>query len=422
LLGPLPLPTVELRNDLKAAYFPFVEKALRIETRGPAFSDGDDPHTMPAERKEPPAIQPIAVHLGPLRAQWLAGNDGHDVLVLVRAARLEHKIIYQGVLLDWPLVQKTLRSQVVDLFPDAKLAPLRTAQPLIAERAMTALPIQLDPGPLPEPPPAGWTTLRIGLVLAWTAAFVALAAVLVTGRALVELSERRIRFVSAVTHELRTPLTSLRLYLDLLTSGMVPDETKQKEYLHTLAGESDRLNRLIENVLDFAKLEKRSVQSVRQPIPVKELLQEVQTTWQDRCAAEGKELVVRVLTSPEQTVWTDRRVALQILGNLIDNARKYSRGAEDTRIEVSAILSPRQDRIILAVEDHGPGVSSAEKKSIFRAFRRGKQAETVAGGAGLGLALAKHWVDLLGGTIQYHTAHNGHGACFRVELPIRNDS
>ena len=96
---------------------------------------------------------------------------------------------------------------------------------------MTALPVQLDPGPEPELPPAGWTPLRIGLVLAWIAAIIAFAAVGFAGWRLIDLAERRIRFVSAVTHELRTPLTSLRLYLDLLVSGMIQDEAKRQEYL-----------------------------------------------------------------------------------------------------------------------------------------------------------------------------------------------
>ena len=101
----------------------------------------------------------------------------------------------------------------------------------------------------------GWTPLRIGLTLAWAAALVALLAVGLGGWSLIDLSERRIRFVSAVTHELRTPLTTLRLYLDMLTGGLVQEENQKTEYLHTLNTETDRLNRLVGNVLDFSRLE-----------------------------------------------------------------------------------------------------------------------------------------------------------------------
>src|SRR5947209_11851189 len=114
--------------------------------------------------------------------------------------------------------------------------------------------------------------MRTGLSLAWLAALVGLGAVAGGGWSLLTLSQRRIRFVSAVTHELRTPLTSLRLYLDLLLSGMVQDEQKRQEYLATLNTESDRLHRLIDNVLDFARLERQRTQTATQPVKVCDLL------------------------------------------------------------------------------------------------------------------------------------------------------
>lgn len=371
----------------------------------------------PAERKPAAPSRPAAVHLGPLRPQWLTAADGTEFLVLVRPARLEDRTVYQGILLDWPRLQDTLRAQVTDLFPDAKLTPIRAADaPAPEERAMTALPVELDPGPEPEPPPAGWTPLRVGLALAWAAALVALAAVGVGGASLVALSERRIRFVSAVTHELRTPLTSLRLYLDLLASGMVSDEQKQKEYIATLAVESERLHRLIENVLDFARLEKRAAQAHVQPTPVTDLLEEVRQTWAERCAADGKELLVISTVPADMRVATDPRVAAQVIGNLVDNARKYARDAADGRIWVWAKPGDR-GRVAVEVEDRGPGVPARDRGGLFRPFRRGRDADTQAGGAGLGLALAKQWSELLGGRLAYRPADGGTGACFRLELP-----
>jgi signal transduction histidine kinase len=367
-------------------------------------------------RKPGPGFRAVPVQVGPLRPRWLTAADGTEVLVLVRAATVDDKTVYQGVLLDWPGLRGELGKKVSDLFPDATLTPVRNAEELVPERAMTALPVQLDPGPLPPPVAAGWTPLRLGLALAWAAALVALVAVGVGGWSLLKLSERRIRFVSAVTHELRTPLTSMRLYLDLLTSGMIRDEEKQKEYLNTLAAESARLNQLVENVLDFAKLEKRSVMACRQATPVADLVGQVRDTWFDRCAAEGKELVVVATVPAGQTVHTDVRIAAQIVGNLVDNARKYARDAADPRIWVWAKPGQR-GRVIFEVEDRGPGVPPRERGSIFRAFRRGKESNAHTGGAGLGLALAKQWADMLGGTLSYRPADGGVGACFRLELP-----
>ncbi len=405
-------PRQHAERELKAA--DRLKETAGLEVAGPAR----EPATgeAPGAKKAAPTVQPVAVQVGPLRPLWLPARDGSEALVLVRAARLENKTVYQGVLLDWPRLRAELGEQIADLFPDAALTPVRPAEAPNPERAMTALPVQLDPGPAPEPPPAGWSTLRIGLLLAWAAALIALTAVGVGGRALVDLSERRIRFVSAVTHELRTPLTSLRLYLDLLTSGMIEDEAKQKEYLATLATESERLHRLIENVLDFARLERRAVEAHMQPTAVGELLEEVRRTWADRCAADGKELVAVSTLPADYRVTTDPRMAAQVLGNLVDNARKYARGAADGRIWVWAKPGER-GRLVLEVEDRGPGVPACERGSIFRPFRRGKDADTTAGGAGLGLALAKHWADLLGGALSYRVADGGVGACFRLELP-----
>src|SRR5262249_53997105 len=173
-----------------------------------------------------------------------------------RLAKVGSKEVIQGIVIDWPELEAQLREKIADLFPDARLLPLPDGPPVHRDRVMSALPVELDPGPALPLPKAGWTPLRIGLCLAWAAALLALFAVGLGGWSLMDFSERRIRFVSAVTHELRTPMTTLRLYLDMLTSGMVRDENQKQEYLQTLQGESERLHRLIGNVLDFARLER----------------------------------------------------------------------------------------------------------------------------------------------------------------------
>jgi signal transduction histidine kinase len=363
----------------------------------------------------PPGIN---IHLGSMRPQWITAADGTETLALVRAAKLDAKTVYQGVILDWNELQKVLKDEVKDLFPDAKLVPVHTPAGVSPDRAMTALPVQLDPGPAPAPPAAGWTPLRLGLVLAWVAALVAFAAVGFSGWSLIDLAERRIRFVSAVTHELRTPLTSLRLYLDLLMSGLIHDEAKRQEYLNTLATESDRLHRLIDNVLDFAKLEKRARNGDLKPVPVGDLIDQLRRTWTDRLAADGREFVVVSTVASQTDVVTDAAMVHQIVGNLIDNARKYARDAEDKRIWLWA-RPGGPGRVVFEVEDRGPGVPVGERKVIFKPFRRGTRADATAGGAGLGLALAQQWAQVLGGTVAYRPAEGASGACFRLELPIK---
>lgn len=372
------------------------------------------PPAVPLAPDRPPS--PIAVHLGSLRPQWVTAPDGAELLVLVRAAKYDNTTVYQGVVLDWPKLEFALKEEVKDLFPGAKLVPVKDPAGVSPDRAMTALPVQLDPGPDPTPPPAGWTTLRVGLVLAWAAAVIAFAAVGFSGWSLIDLAERRIRFVSAVTHELRTPLTSLRLYLDLLVSGMIQDEDKRREYLNTLAVESDRLHRLIDNVLDFARLEKRRKNGDVKPVAVAGLLDQLRQTWSDRLAQDGRELAVISTLADGRQVTTDPAMIQQIVGNLIDNARKYSRDAADKRIWVWA-KPGRGDGVVVEVEDRGPGVPAAERRTVFKPFRRGEHADGTSGGAGLGLALAKSWAEVLGGKLTYRPADGGTGACFRLELP-----
>ena len=142
----------------------------------------------------------------------------------------------------------------------------------------------------------------------------------------------------------------------------------------------------------------------------------MQKTWADRVAADDKVLVVISTLPADLEVCTDLAMVQQIVGNLIDNARKYTRDADDKRIWLWA-KPDGSNRVIFEVEDRGAGVPANERKSIFKPFRRGTRAETTAGGAGLGLALAKQWAEVLGGTVAYRPADGAPGACFRLELP-----
>jgi signal transduction histidine kinase len=375
----------------------------------------DEESGAAAEAKSPPVVTPAAVRLGPIRPRRLVADDGTEYLLLARAAVLDDRTLYQGVLVDWPVLQRTLTALVADLLPNAVLVPLRDGDDAPPERTMTTLPVRLDTGDDKPCPDCGWTPLRFGLVIAWAAALLAIVATAVGGRAVLAMSERRVRFASAVTHELRTPLTALQLHLDLLTSGLVTDEGKKAEYLATLSAEADRLNRLVENVLDFARLERQSARANARPVPVADLLDTLTHTWADRLRHEGFEFVTLATTPPSQAVTIDPRVLEQVLGNLIDNARKYAKGAADRRIWVRAVPADG-GRVAFEVEDRGPGVPAGERRRIFQPFTRGSGAIDT-GGAGLGLSLAKQWAELFGGSLTYHPAAGGVGACFRLELP-----
>lgn len=346
-----------------------------------------------------------------------AGADAEGRrLLLARQVLVGTKTIAQGVLLDWPRLQAALGNEVRDILPVAVFRPVQDPADANPERRMTALPIEVDPGPIPAPADPGWTPMRIGLGLAWGGAAIALAALGMGGWSLIALSERRIRFVSAVTHELRTPLTTLRVYLDLLAGGLVKDEGKRAEYLATLHGETERLNRLVANVLDFARLENRRPQLQITELPAAGLVSEVAADWTPRAAQAGKTVVVEDL-SAKAVLNTDAGLLRQVLGNLVENAVKHSRGADDPRVVIRCEPAGT-GRLRISVSDHGPGIPASERRSIFRPFRRGREADATAGGVGLGLALAAEWVGLLGGRLRLCTFAPT-GACFAFELPLK---
>jgi signal transduction histidine kinase len=365
------------------------------------------------------ASEQVAVSLGPMTPFWLSTAGQPERLIVARHVKIGKKEICQGIILDWPALQSLLTEQVKgDLFPLAQVRPVREEVPLHSERAMTVLPVELDPGPLAADVAAlGWTPLRVGLVLAWAAALVGLMAVGLGGWSLLDLSERRIRFVSAVTHELRTPLTTLRLYLDMLAGGMIKDPRQKEEYLQTLNAEADRLNRLVGNVLDFSRLENQRPRLARSQVVLGDILEQTRASWQTRCASAGKELVLENDLGADVVFLTDVQMVQQILGNLIDNACKYSCGAADRRIWLRAGGKPGL-QFWFEVEDQGPGVPARERRSIFRPFRRGQGVDATAGGVGLGLALAQRWAHLLGGKLSLHPGQAGQGACFRLHLSL----
>lgn len=355
----------------------------------------------------------VVVSMSPLVGVWLPTTQGEDRLLALRLVRLEQKDICQGIVLDAQRVAELLADEMQDLFPGARILPAREPDPTYLAEMMTALPFRLDPGPVPRPEDPGWTTLRLGLSLAWLAALVALLAVGLGGWSLLDLSERRIRFVSAVTHELRTPLTTLRLYLDMLLGGMIREERQREEYLRTLASETDRLTRLVGNVLDYSRLENHSPRLTRSTIHVADLFAEVESNWRGRCSTAGKELIVDNQAG-DLELCTDPSLLGQVLGNLLDNACKYTREATDHHIWLRARLQAHQ--LVFEVEDRGPGVPASERRVIFSPFRRGRASDATTGGVGLGLALAKRWTRVLGGRLILSAPAQG-GACFTVVLP-----
>jgi signal transduction histidine kinase len=255
---------------------------------------------------------------------------------------------------------------------------------------------------------------KITLALTWLAALVAVAAVGMTLRSSIAFAERRRRFVSAVTHELRTPLTTFRMYSEMLADGMVQDPQAQTSYLATLKAESERLSAIVENVLAYARLEEGKPSGVRRRLGVDALLETVREPLHRRAEACGGALAIQAADAAG-SLEVDAAAVGQILFNLVDNACKYGGGAGGPDIRLKA----RQDggRLVLDVQDDGPGVPAGDAPRIFQPFERGADdPRDGSSGVGLGLALARDLARSLGGDLELVTGA-GRGACFRLTLP-----
>ncbi|MHC4819132.1 MAG: sensor histidine kinase, partial [Planctomycetota bacterium] len=217
--------------------------------------------------------------------------------------------------------------------------------------------------------------------LAWTLGLVAIVVILGmlflwrALRAETRLATRKADFVDAVSHELRTPLTSIRMYADMLKEGWVEDENTARDYYALISAESERLARLVNNVLDFSRIEKGKKSfrmQVGDPTPV---VRDVAEVLRPYLREKGFELKLDVPgTLPACSF--DKDALTQILVNLIDNAVKY--GDQEVRVEAEA----KDGDVILRVLDRGPGVPADEREKIFRPFQRGTG---VSGGGGSGL-------------------------------------
>ncbi len=210
-------------------------------------------------------------------------------------------------------------------------------------------------------------------------------------------------FVANVSHEFKTPLTTIRLYAELLEQGRVRDVAQSESYLRTIARETERLARLVNNVLDFSRLEQGRKKFAREPLDVRSELSELLDTHAPRIAEAGLTLY-RDFTDTPLNITTDRDAVGQILLNLLDNACKYAPGGGEVRVT----LTRRSEGAEIRVADRGPGVPPEHRERIFEKFHRVDNALTAEKtGAGLGLSIARQLARGLGGDLNYQPREGG---------------
>ena len=232
----------------------------------------------------------------------------------------------------------------------------------------------------------------------------------------IRLAQKKDDFVSAVSHELRTPLTSIRMHAEMLEKNWIRSEDKLQEYYSSMRTESERLSRLIENVLDFSRIQKGRKKYVLKLGDINKCVEEVVEMMRAYAAKKGFKIITDFDECRE--VKFDSDAVTQIIVNLLDNAIKYSANCEDKTV----IIRTRSDNqfVLIEVEDHGPGIPHGQRKRIFQEFYRiGSESTRETTGSGLGLALVKRFAQAHNGFVDIISAKPT-GSIFRVSLEIAN--
>jgi len=226
------------------------------------------------------------------------------------------------------------------------------------------------------------------------------------------IQRRNAQFVSSVSHEMKTPLTSIKAYVELLADGDAEDEATRDEFLEVINSQADRLQRLIHNLLNLARIEAGVVEVNKEQLSLNEILEEAFTVVNP--SAEQKSIKLMNELSPMYiSVLADRDMLQQSAINLLSNAVKYT--PDGGKVTLRSRLDDQS--AVFEVADTGVGLGEEDQEMIFEKFYRVKKDKNMAQGTGLGLPLAKHIAeDVHGGTLQV-TSELGTGSVFTIRLP-----
>ncbi len=367
----------------------------------------------------PPAIPaaPVTITISPLEWRTLS-FAGKPALMAVRQVQTPDGALTQGFVVDHSALESWLASRAGDsvaaLHPDLS-TEARSAKVDDSRGAAMApgwsLSVQPHPRALAQAADDADAVARSFLVrFAGIGSIAVLAAVfvLVLVMRAETLAHERSHFAAAAAHELRTPLAGLQLYGEMLADGL-GDPDKTREYARRMSDDASRLGRVVTNVLGFSQLERGSLSVDAQVGPLGDMLREIAERARPTLERAGAALEIDV--APDLRGRFDRDALARIVGNLLDNAEKYTRGADDRTIRLAALH--RGDIVEVSVEDHGAGVR--DKTKLFHAFSRGVTSDGPAG-LGLGLALSRSLARAMGGDLTYKPRDGG-GATFVLQLP-----
>ena len=235
--------------------------------------------------------------------------------------------------------------------------------------------------------------------------------------ALKSLDRLKDEFMSSVTHELRTPLTSIRALAELMADDPALDVAQRQQFLGLVVAETERLTRLVNEVLDMAKLESGHAEWRAAEVDLRALVQQAVRTTHELFRERGAAVDMHLPdTVPPLQADPDR--LMQVLVNLLSNAAKF---VPPERGHVDITLYASTEHLGVTVCDNGPGVEAAQQALVFERFRQGGDTAQRPQGTGLGLPISRRIVEHFGGRMWLHS-EPGHGACFGFELPLGRDT
>jgi len=354
---------------------------------------------------------------------WKRLADGHLVGCVISDTELRERLI--------ALIPELYTAVRILTLVDEQGQPLVAPQereardyrrPFVARELSAVLPLWEAAAYLTDPGAVSARAGRAARIL-WALISILFVSILVGGilvlravRTEVVLARQKTSFVANVSHELKTPLTSIRMFAEMLKTGRQPSEGKRREYLSLMVSESERLTRLINNVLDFSRMEQGLKRYAMERVDLAALCRELVENQRPRYEQNGFDLELRVDACADGAVFVegDPESLKQSLLNLLSNAEKYS--GQMKSIEVR--LRREESWVCIDVMDRGRGVPAAQARQIFQEFYRGEDSLTAkVRGSGLGLSITRSILRDHGGDVLYLPREGG-GSIFRIQLPV----
>lgn len=460
----LNIPASSIENGVHPLTFPFgkcsIEGAKRLfiatfDGKGGAEIYFYDPYDQSGTENPPEdEVRTANMLVAPLRILNQEGKAASGALT-IEDRDPENRVAFKpildnrmrvvgaaGMIIDRELfatvyLPQTIRNTLPRFFPDEKQEsvivtvydeknrPVFSTQPVRGQDDETAvmMPIYSDwrlairSSHLTPEQWAAWNfKLNLTLTILMTVAL--LSGILLALRAAqrqIRLSQMKTDFVSNVSHELRTPLASIRVFGEFLKMGRVSEEEKIREYGEYIETESRRLTQLVNNILDFSRIESGRKTYDFEAMSPSALVHSTLRTFDIQLKQRGFSVRVEEPETQLPAVFVDGDSMAQALINLLDNAVKYSGAAHEIVIR----LAHEQNFVKIGVEDHGIGLSREEQRKVFEKFYRvctGLVHESR--GSGLGLSLVKHIVEAHRGRVTVES-EVGRGSIFTIHLPVK---